>query len=117
MTPEAQALAQALLDHHRKLSRLHGESTVNIDSFVMPYAELCERAGVPHLKPTVGKFLREIAGWCHENRWPPLNSLAVNHQTGRPGRGYDNAPGCSLEHWQDQVTACVRFKDYPDFVK
>jgi hypothetical protein len=114
MTSEARVLAQALLDHHQKVCPGHGESTLNVDSCVITYGELCERGGVPHLKPTVGKFLREIAQWCDENGWPPLNSLAVNHDTRKPGQGYDGAPGCSLEHWPHEVAACVKFQRYPD---
>jgi len=64
----------------------------------------------------MGKYLREIAEWCQVSGWPPLNALAVNHDTQRPGRGYGGAPGCSLERWQDEVTACIRFADYPDII-
>jgi hypothetical protein len=110
MSPEAQKLAQALLDHHRKFCRLQSAS---LDSCLIAYGDLCEQAGLSHLKPNVGEFLREIAQWCHDNGWPPLNALAVNHDTHRPGRGYGSAPGCSLERWQDDVAACIDFADYP----
>ena len=116
MTSDARALAQALLDHHRKVCRSHSGHNPSIDSCIIPYGDLCGQAGKPHLKPTVGKFLREIAAWCHENGWPPLNSLAVNHETRRPGHGYDSAPGCSREHWQDEVTACITFAGYPNSI-
>jgi hypothetical protein len=86
------------------------------ESCGITYGDLCERAGLPYLKPTVGKYLREIAEWCHDNGWPPLNALAVNHETRRPGRGYNSAPGCSREGWQDEVTACIDFPDYPDII-
>ncbi|HJU63105.1 MAG TPA: hypothetical protein VJ864_13750 [Candidatus Binatia bacterium] len=114
MSPEAQKLAQALLDHHRKMRRFQKEACPNVESRLIVYEDLCEQAGLSHLKPNVGKFLREVAQWCHENGWPPLNALAVNHQTRRPGRGYDRAPGCSRERWQDEVTACISFAGYPD---
>jgi hypothetical protein len=42
--------------------------------------------------------------------------LAVNHDTHRPGRGYSGAPGCSLERWQAEVTACIKFAGYPDVI-
>jgi hypothetical protein len=116
MTPEARALAQGLLDHHRQLCQTGTRQEPDFDSCLIPYGGLCDKAGVPHLKPTVGSLLREIAHWCHENGWPPLNSLAVNHETRRPGHGYDGAPGCSLERWRDQAAACIEFAGYPDTI-
>jgi hypothetical protein len=116
MTPEAERLAQALLDHHRQVCRSKREETRGVDSCLIAYGDLCERAGLPEIKSTAGKFLREVAEWCHQNRWPPLNSLAVNHETRRPGRGYDRAPGCSLERWREDVARCVQFTGYPEVV-
>jgi hypothetical protein len=113
MSPEAQKLAQALLDHHKKVCRLQTEATAGVDSCLVTYGDLCERASLSHLKPSVGKFLREVAQWCLENGWPPLNALAVNHDTGKPGHGYDGAPGCSLARWEDEATACIKFGAYP----
>lgn len=115
MSPEAQKLAQALLDHHRKVCRSQSETSRSLESCLIVYGDLCEQAGLSHLKPHVGEFLREVAQWCHSKRWPPLNALAVNHETRRPGHGYDGAPGCSRERWQDEVTACINFAGYPDF--
>src|SRR5919108_6433122 len=112
MTPEARLLAQALLDHHRQACRSRINHDPDIDSCLISYGDLCERAGIPHLKATAGQFLREIAQRSQENGWPPLNSLAVNHDTRTPGRGYDGAPGCSLKNWRDQVNACLNFTDY-----
>jgi len=116
MSPEAEKLAQALLDHHKEVCRPQTEAGTCVDSCLVTYGDLCERAGLSHLKPKVGKFLREVALWCHDKNWPPLNALAVNHETRRPGRGYDGAPGCNQERWQDDVTACIRFADYPDVI-
>lgn len=116
MTSQARALAQALLDHRQQVyCSQHGEGA-EMASCLITYGDLCERAGVSELKPIVGRFLREIAQWCHENGWPPLNSLAVNHASHRPGHGYNDAPGCNLERWSDQVSACVSFADYPDTI-
>ena len=117
MSPEARKLVQALLDHHRKVCRSQSGEALSVHSCVIIYGDLCERAGLPHLKSAVGKYLREIAQWCHDNGWPPLNALAVNHDTHRPGRGYRTAPGCSLERWQDDAAACIKFADYPDRVE
>ena len=116
MSPDAKVLGQALLDHHRKFCPSQSGEISSTDSCLITYGALCECAGLSHLKPAVGRFLREIAQWCHDNGWPPLNALAVNHDTHRPGRGYGGAPGCSLERWQDEVTACIRFADYPDII-
>jgi len=116
MSPEAQKLAQALLDHHRKVCCLRNQAGSSVDSCLITYGDLCERAGLPHLKSTVGRYLREVAQWCHDNGWPPLNALAVNHDTQRPGRGYDRAPGCNRETWQDEVAASINFSGYPDFI-
>jgi hypothetical protein len=113
MTPEARALARALLDHRKRLRSTSGEQT-SLDSALITYGELCARAGLPHIKAVIGKFLREVAQWCDRNGWPPLNSLAVNHETRKPGSGYENAPGCSVEHWSDQAIACINFSGYPD---
>jgi hypothetical protein len=98
------------------VSLARGGEEVNLDGCLITYGDLCERAGVSHLKPDVGRYLREIAQRCHENGWPPLNALAVNYDTRRPGRGYDTAPGCSLVDWPEQVKACVDFTGYPDAV-
>jgi hypothetical protein len=116
VTGEARALAQALLNHHRQVCRSFSGSQPNLESFLIPYGSLCELAKVPHIKRIVGQFLREVAAWCHDNGWPPINALAVNRDRRMPGDGYDGASGCHLELWPDEVTACIRFKGYPDVV-
>lgn len=116
MSPEARALAQVLLAHHKRLRRGWAADSKVLESHLLTYADLCKQAGFQHLKPTVGKYLREIAGWCHKNGWPPLNALAVNYKTLRPGRGYGDAPGCNSNDWRDQVTDCIGFKGYPENV-
>jgi len=78
---------------------------------------LCERAGLSHLARDVGPFLREIAEWCHDSGWPPINSLAVNYATRMPGQGYDKAPGCTFLRWPEEVAACIEFVGYPDAVE
>jgi hypothetical protein len=112
MSPEARALAKALLNHHREIVRPPGQ--VSTDSALIPYGLLCDRAGLRYLQRNVGPFLREIAEWCHDNGWPPINSLAVNHKSRQPGEGYDKAPGCSRLNWLQEVEECIRFTGYPD---
>jgi hypothetical protein len=116
MSPEAQKLAQALLDHHRKVSQPQSKASPSVEPCLIAYGDLCGRAGLSHLKPNIGRFLREVAQWCHDNGWPPLNALAVNHDSRRPGHGYDSAPGCSLARWKDEATACIKFADYPALI-
>ena len=112
MSPEARALAQVLLDHHRQVCLRQGGAP-SVASAVIPYGLLCERAGLANFAHRVGPLLREIAEWCHENGWPPINSLAVNYATRMPGPGYDQAPGCSLQRWPEEVAACIEFLGYP----
>jgi hypothetical protein len=116
MSPEAQKLARVLLDHQRKVRQPLKQTSPDVKPCLIVYGDLCERAGLAYLKPNVGKFLREVAQWCHDNDWPPLNALAVNHDTLRPGRGYASAPGCSREHWEDEVKACIEFIGYRDLI-
>ena len=113
MTPEAELLARALLDWRTENAR---DRTPAPDRCLISYGALCKRVGVPDIRPNIGAFLREIAGWCDANAWPPLNSLAVNHRTHKPGPGYDKAPGCTLEGWADQLAACLSFGGYPESV-
>jgi len=87
-----------------------------VDSTLIPYGALCERAGLSYLSRNVGSFLREVAAWCHDNGWPPINSLAVNYAARMPGKGYGEAPGCSLQRWPQEVGACIQFLGYPDRV-
>jgi hypothetical protein len=117
MTREARALAQALLQHHKRVCRRALGSVPPVESCVMTYHDLCARAGIPELKNGIGAFMREIALWCYRNGWPPLNALAVNRATQMPGRGYDRAPGCSLANWRTEVIACINFSGYPDTVE
>jgi hypothetical protein len=72
MTPEATALAQSLLEHHRGVCWPRRGTNPSIDSCLVTYSMLCDRAGVPHLVRPVGTFLREVAEWCEANDWPPI---------------------------------------------
>jgi len=116
MSPEASVLAQALLDHHKRVCVESKSAAKSPDSCVIPYRELCQRAGVEFLTRTVGVFMGEIAEWCGAHSWPPLNSLAVNAESRMPGGGYDNAVGCSILDWPAEVEACIKFRGYPDQV-
>jgi hypothetical protein len=115
VTAAAQAIAQVLLDHHRSLGDPPPNRPDNLNPFTIRYGTLCERAGVPWLTRSVGRPLQEIAEWCVDSGWPPINSLAVN-DTGMPGGGYDGAPECDLLHWPDQAWDCIVFEDYPTTV-
>jgi hypothetical protein len=114
MKAESISMFQELLDHHRLVCvRADGTSPPR-SACVISYGELCSRAGVPHLTRYPGRFLQEIAECCHENHWPPINSLAINAEEGHPGSHYDVAPGCSLLNWPAEVDASIAFLGYPD---
>ena len=109
MTPMAKSLTDELLNHHR-LVCVEGRS---IDSCVITYGDLCERAGVPQIVRSVGGYLQETAEWCRENDWPPINALAVSADSGVPGKNYDLAPGCALLSWDSDARASIDCRDYP----
>lgn len=112
-------LARELLWQHEKACRQYGlrepkeVTDAAIRRSVIAYGTLCDQAGMPFLTHVAGKFLGEIAEWCHKNRWPPLNALAVNNETRMPGEGYDEAKGCALLKWPDSVRKCIAFSRYP----
>src|SRR5437867_4561554 len=116
LSPEAVALTNVLLEHHARVCRRPGGPPRDVDSCLIVYGSLCDRAGLPYLTRSVGNFLQEVAEWCSDNDWPPLNSLAVNQDSRMPGECYDLAPGCSLLNWPDQLKACIAFRSYPSAV-
>ena len=117
MRPEAKALGQALLDHRRRIIAQHPlRKKVIVPRYTIAYGDLCARAGVPHVTKGVGSFLQEVAVWCQNAGYPPLNALAVSTSTGMPGDGYDGAGDCEIIHWPAQAEACVRFQGYPAVV-
>jgi hypothetical protein len=85
MSPEARALANVLLNHHRQAIRRSREPLKDVNGALISYGVLCDRAGLSYRSRNAGPFLREIAEWCHDHEWPPINSLAVNHATRVPG--------------------------------
>lgn len=115
MGPEARALAQVLLDHHRAVCRSQ-DKRPSVNRALITYGHMCELAGLEELTRASGRFLQEVAEWCQAHGWPPLNALAVNKDSRMPGSGYDQAPGCDLLEWPGQVAACIAFDGYPDQV-
>ncbi len=111
MKAESVALANALLEHHRERCITGTEAP---DDWTISYGELCRNAGVEHILRPVGSFLQEVAVWCAESGYPPLNSLAVNGESRRPGDSYEVAPNCSLLGWPDEVARCIAYRDYPE---
>ena len=116
MSPVARAICQALLDHHRLSCRTDDGGARPAESCLITYGDLCRQAGVPAVVRKVGHFLQEVAVWCQENGYPPLNSMAVNQDSRMPGDNYEVAPGCSLLDWPAQAQACIAFTGYPDRV-
>ena len=122
MSEEARAVANVLLVHHREVCRpvriaADEISDDLVDDCTLTYGTVCERAKMPNLNHIVGRFMGEIAQWCADNDWPPLNSLAVNAESWIPGVGYDGAGGICEQHlWPQQVRECIKFKRYPPAV-
>jgi hypothetical protein len=111
LSRRAEAIATVLLDHHRRNARrAHAtddrSSLINTD-------RLCARAGMPDHAGSIAVSLMEVAQWCADRRWPPLNALAVHRQTGKPGGYYRLAAGCSVLGWRDEMRACLAFDGYP----
>jgi hypothetical protein len=114
----AEALAKALLEHHREFCQPHSgtASTVTqqeIRACVISYGDLCKKADYPCVAIGCGRHLVQVAEWCYQNNFPPLNSLAVNKRSKTPGRHYSRALGCDAKKWHEQVSECIAFKGYP----
>jgi hypothetical protein len=81
MKYESRQLANVLLRRHRAICqplRRSGPTDVDdqdIKDSIIPYGDLCEFANLPrsYAHPS-GNFLIEIAEWCNESGWPPLNA-------------------------------------------
>jgi DNA-binding XRE family transcriptional regulator len=114
MSARARRLCQTLLNHHRARTKTRPPGKqVSPGSYTISYSDLCLTAGVPN-EPANNRCYGEIADWCLDNEWPPLNSLAVNKDTRQPGDGYDGSGDfCDLMEWPTQVEACIRFNGYP----
>lgn len=119
MTDEARVLLNELLRQHENVCRELGPiasadvTASMINRGVITYGTFCERAGVPFLTHSVGKFLGEVAEFCNDEGWPPINALAVNSETRMPGEGYDGASGCTIALWPEEVRKCIAFGGYP----
>jgi hypothetical protein len=115
LSPEAAAFCQVLLDHQHAI--VGAAKRPPLSECLMTYRDLCDRAGLPMLTDVVNGCLWEIAEFCAQNDWPPLNAIVVYASTHEPGKNYDRAPGCSLKDWHDEVQRCLDFPHYPDLVK
>ena len=110
MKRESQAICQALLEHHREVCVR--EPIPQRSACLVTYGEICGRAAVP-LSQAINHFVHEVAVWCNDHHFPPLNSLVVNQDTRIPGEGYDKAPGCNLLNWDRDAERCIAFREYP----
>lgn len=113
MQPESRALLSALLAHHRQVCLPPGTRVFDISQRVISYGQLCQAAQVPWLVRNVGRYLLEIAEWCEQHHYPPLNSLAVNAESLVPGDSYDGAGNFQLANWPADVERCLTFPGYP----
>ena len=111
----AKAIAQALLDHHRRSCRPVQSSAEITDAVIrrclVSYDEIIALARVNLIPRGMGVPLRAVARWCVLRDWPPLPSLVVRSDTRKPGDGYENTPGLSGS-WEIDVRECIAFKGY-----
>jgi hypothetical protein len=114
LSPEAVLVCQVLLNHQRSIVRLKRRPP--FQQCLITYGEVCEAAGLPLLTEAISICLWEIAEFCADNGWPPLNAIVINARTREPGKGYEKAPGCSRESWLDEAQRCLDFAHYPDLV-
>jgi hypothetical protein len=119
LSPEAAAICQVLLNHQRALAA--AEKRPPFNECLITYRDLCDEAGVPMLIEAINGCLWEIAEFCAQNEWPPLNSMVVLAKTHEPAKNYDKAPGCSLREWRDEAqrlrintTFCARVETPSD---
>jgi hypothetical protein len=113
----AEALFQKLLDLFwlvKSNSKLYPFQLFPKGSLIS-YSTLCGQAGVPFMTHSSGGPLEEIAAYCEQHHWPPINALAVNHDSRYPGEGYFSAPGCShtLDGWVEDVRTVLAFDRHP----
>ena len=102
-------LINELLAHRRRILTI---PYADFDSYLTTYGSICNAVGAPERTHSVGRPLGNIAKFCQERDWPPLNALVVNSETRMPGHSYDSAPGCDLLKWPDQVKRVINFEDY-----
>jgi hypothetical protein len=118
MNPLSYDLGNALLARHRQICVGFKGSYSDVPEdliakAIIPYKLLLRDIGAPEsLAPGIGSYLVELAEWCTAQNLPPINALAVNGQTLRPGTGYYLAPGCG-ENWDREVRECIACQSYP----
>jgi hypothetical protein len=118
MNPLSYDLGNALLGRHRDLcSKFTGNYSDVPESLVeeatISYRSLLQNIRAPEsLAEGIGRYLEELAEWCESRKLPPINALAVNGQTRRPGAGYFLAPGCGA-NWNREVRECIACRSYP----
>ncbi len=111
------ALANALLRKHAAAVETYPVGkTIARNNYLISYGDLCAVAKVPVSPLAIGPYLSEIAEWCRDEQFPPLNALAVNATTKQPGSSYNGAGGFKFASWPTDVEACVRWTKYPPSV-
>jgi len=117
MNPLSRDLGDALLMRHKKIcSQMPKQEDCvedkHIQAAIISYRDLLASIGAPEsLAPSVGKYLFEVARWCVDRGYPPVNALAVNSALRKPGAGYFLAPGG--EDWDTEVKQCIACDKYP----
>ena len=119
--PLSYDLGDALLARHRQICAKFLDDDPSgvpqglVEEAIIPYKKLLEVVRAPvSLAESIGTYLEEVAEWCDAQtpRLPPINALAVNGLTRRPGVGYYTAPGAT-EKWELDVRDCISCKRYP----
>lgn len=112
MSDRAVKLANALLQHQRRFRREpKNVNQKSVEKAIIAYQAIGTNAHIGWRD--IGQPLRDIAEWCDEQGWPPLNSLAVNNKTHEPSKEYDGAGNFQLAQWCYDVRKCIGFSGYP----
>ncbi|HUI90830.1 MAG TPA: hypothetical protein VLX68_01155 [Chitinivibrionales bacterium] len=116
MFSKTKKILNVLLEHHKLTCISNKFSEVPITTFLITYGKLQKKTGIAINLYSIGPYLDDIATWCFENGYPPLNALAVNSASQEPGEGYDLAEGCSTETWEIDVERVIEYRGYPTVV-
>jgi len=114
MTSEARALARVLVYHHSNLGlRAHGLTDIDPDPFLIT-RRFMSASGRPFSYSDRRTFPTRSCSMVRGEWLAATKSLAVNRETRRPGEGYDNARGCNLVEWHNDVIRCITYDRYPE---
>jgi len=75
----AEAIFQKLLDHFWLVKSISGLQPFQLfpKGSLISYSMLCRQAGVPFMTHSAGGPLEEVAIFCDQKRWPPINTHTI----------------------------------------